>query len=169
MVKVLFLFLGVIEVKGSYHSLRSFGKLRDNSLIVWVPCWCNFFSRNDVRRPKGIENRWPKGKAKPIRETTFAGRLVNLLSRIREFEIHSCFLELTRTIGIGRLKPPLKPIAARPEGAEAPSPGQRPGFWWVSLAPCKGKSFTYRKEFSFFIRCILKFDYVNFKAWLGVF
>ena len=34
-----------------------------------------------------------------------------------------------------------KTIAARPEGAEAPSPGQRPGFVGVSLAPCKGKSF----------------------------
>ena len=31
--------------------------------------------------------------------------------------------------------------AARPEGAEALSPGQRPGFVGVSLAPCKGKSF----------------------------
>ena len=32
--------------------------------------------------------------------------------------------------------------AARPEGAEALSPGQRPGFLWVAnLAPCKGKSF----------------------------
>ena len=30
--------------------------------------------------------------------------------------------------------------AARPEGAEALSPGQRPGFVGVSLAPCKGKS-----------------------------
>ena len=29
---------------------------------------------------------------------------------------------------------------------------------------CKGKSFTYRKEFSIFIKCILKFYYVNFKA-----
>ena len=27
-----------------------------------------------------------------------------------------------------------------------------------------GKSFTYRKEFSIFIKCILKFYYVNFKA-----
>ena len=31
-------------------------------------------SRNDVRRPKGIENRWPKGKAKPIRETKAASK-----------------------------------------------------------------------------------------------
>ena len=31
--------------------------------------------------------------------------------------------------------------AARPEGAEALSPGQRPGFVGVSLTPCKGKSF----------------------------
>ena len=30
--------------------------------------------------------------------------------------------------------------AARPEGAEALSPGHRPGFVGVSLAPCKGKS-----------------------------
>ena len=30
---------------------------------------------------------------------------------------------------------------ARPEGAEAPSPGQRPGYKAISNAPCKGKSF----------------------------
>ena len=57
-----------------------------------------------------------------------------------------------------------KPIAVRPEGAEALSPGQRPGFGGVSLAPCKGKSFTYRKVFSIFIRCILKPEWVYFKA-----
>ena len=35
--------------------------------------------------------------------------------------------------------------AARPEGAEALSPGQRPGlFCGVSLSPCKGKSFKTR-------------------------
>ena len=35
--------------------------------------------------------------------------------------------------------------AARPEGAEALSPGQRPGlFCSVSLSPCKGKSFITR-------------------------
>ena len=35
--------------------------------------------------------------------------------------------------------------AARPEGAEALSPGQRPGlFCSVSLSPCKGKSFKTR-------------------------
>ena len=38
-------------------------------------------------------------------------------------------------------KKAIKPNAARPEGAEAPSPGQRPGFVGVILAPCKGKSF----------------------------
>ena len=26
----------------------------------------------------------------------------------------------------------------------------------IQLTPCKGKSFTYRREFSIFIRCILK-------------
>ena len=32
--------------------------------------------------------------------------------------------------------------ATRPERAEAPSPGQRPGFFMpASLSPCKGKSF----------------------------
>ena len=31
--------------------------------------------------------------------------------------------------------------AARPEGAEALSPGQRPGYKAISNAPCKGKSF----------------------------
>ena len=30
----------------------------------------------------------------------------------------------------------------RPERAEAPSPGQRPGYTASSHAPCKGKSFT---------------------------
>ena len=34
-----------------------------------------------------------------------------------------------------------QPTAARPEGAEAPSPGQRPGYKAISNAPCKGKSF----------------------------
>ena len=38
------------------------------------------------------------------------------------------------------------------------------GIMSVSNAPCKGKSFTYHKEFSSFIRCILKFDWVYFKA-----
>ena len=32
-------------------------------------------------------------------------------------------------------------IRSTPEGAETLSPGQRPGFVGVSLAPCKGKSF----------------------------
>ena len=30
------------------------------------------------------------------------------------------------------------------------------GIMPMCKAPCKGKSFTYRKEFSFFIRCFLK-------------
>ena len=34
-----------------------------------------------------------------------------------------------------------KTQAARPEGAEAHSPGQRPGYKAISNAPCKGKSF----------------------------
>ena len=34
-----------------------------------------------------------------------------------------------------------KPIAARPEGAKALSPGQRPGYKAFSNTPCKGKSF----------------------------
>ena len=34
-----------------------------------------------------------------------------------------------------------KAQAARPEGAEAHSPGQRPGYKAISNAPCKGKSF----------------------------
>ena len=34
-----------------------------------------------------------------------------------------------------------KPTAARPERAEALSPGQRPGYKAISNAPCKGKSF----------------------------
>ena len=39
-----------------------------------------------------------------------------------------------------------KPTTARPERAEALSPGQRPGFVGVSLAPCKGKSFKTHTE-----------------------
>jgi len=34
-----------------------------------------------------------------------------------------------------------KTKAARPEGAEAHSPGQRPGYKAINNAPCKGKSF----------------------------
>ena len=37
--------------------------------------------------------------------------------------------------------------AARPERAEALSPGHRPGYLWAkNLSPCKGKSFkTYQR------------------------
>ena len=38
--------------------------------------------------------------------------------------------------------------AARPERAEAPSPGQRPGvIMFANLSPCKGKSFIICQEF----------------------
>jgi len=44
------------------------------------------------------------------------------------------------TLGIKQLAGQ-KTQAARPEGAEALSPGQRPGYKAISNAPCKGKSF----------------------------
>ena len=44
------------------------------------------------------------------------------------------------TLGIKQLAGQ-KTQAARPEGAEAHSPGQRPGYKAISNAPCKGKSF----------------------------
>ena len=40
-----------------------------------------------------------------------------------------------------------KTQAARPEVAEAHSPGQRPGYKAISNAPCKGKSFKTRGIF----------------------
>ena len=55
------------------------------------------------------------------------------------------------------------------KGQKLLAQGNALGMMSVSNAPCKGKSFTYRKEFSSFIRCILKFDWVYFKVWLGVF
>ena len=49
--------------------------------------------------------------------------------------------EPARPEGAEALSPGQWTQAARPERAEALSPGQRPGFVDVSLAPCKGKSF----------------------------
>ena len=40
-----------------------------------------------------------------------------------------------------------KTQAARPEEAEAHSPGQHPGYKAISNAPCKGKSFKTRGNF----------------------
>ena len=45
-----------------------------------------------------------------------------------------------------RAEGPQTPEAARPERAEAPSPGQRPGYMMIlTTSPCKGKSFDYVK------------------------
>ena len=43
------------------------------------------------------------------------------------------------------------------KGQKLLAQGSALGFLWVAnLAPCKGKSFTYRNGVSIFIRCILK-------------
>ena len=50
------------------------------------------------------------------------------------------------TLGIKQLAGQ-KTQAACPEGAEAHSPGQRPGYKAINNAPCKGKSFKTRGNF----------------------
>ncbi|WP_337507117.1 hypothetical protein, partial [Segatella sp.] len=62
-----------------------------------------------------------------------------ILHRMLQGHLQLCFQEIRR-----RKEEGIVILAIRPERAEAPSPGQHPGYkQHFTLSPCKGKSFKY--------------------------